>query len=465
MNYQKKFNTGVVEKLKNLISNDDSSIIKYYLNKNEFKYHFENNDFTVCDFYEIPRDLGNEMISTFKSNLNQKSNDFRKADFECAKLLYESIKITPKQASDIDFWSYLHHFDMYKYIHLRWNEIESPSKSSRETYINRHWLMTLSSQKHLINYPLTTLWWSIHLTIDDSMDDPYELSKIYFNNNRYRTVTFGGSSYVRHKEAILGILEFYKIHDIKETKENGDRISKFVNLLGGTKPLGFFKKEWFVKQLEMKFQDLCNPKELKLPFSNSQTFNEPLNRIQEKTNSKDEIVKYFNLSQDGNHKLTDLPANFTWSVPIYESFRNGFLLVCYNEEGNINKVTLKSILNKSRDLYKNGVYKTNTINNLLIDNDENKLIGICYTYKGNKYFKAHNISQLKENNDVIGLKGYQTVYDIYAKIEYKILPSECRDDLGNLYIKSFTAKGKSLKNKYYRENWGILNKYWPEIFI
>ena len=215
MNYQKKFNTGVVEKLKNLISNDDSSIIKYYLNKNEFKYHFENNDFTVCDFYEIPRDLGNEMISTFKSNLNQKSNDFRKADFECAKLLYESIKITPKQASDIDFWSYLHHFDMYKYIHLRWNEIESPSKSSRETYINRHWLMTLSSQKHLINYPLTTLWWSIHLTIDDSMDDPYELSKIYFNNNRYRTVTFGGSSYVRHKEAILGILEFYKIHDIK----------------------------------------------------------------------------------------------------------------------------------------------------------------------------------------------------------------------------------------------------------
>ena len=175
--------------------------------------------------------------------------------------------------------------------------------------------------------------------------------------------------------------------------------------------------------------------------------------------------KYFNLSQDGNHKLTDLPANFTWSVPIYESFRNGFLLVCYNEEGNINKVTLKSILNKSRDLYKNGVYKTNTINNLLIDNDENKLIGICYTYKGNKYFKAHNISQLKENNDVIGLKGYQTVYDIYDKIEYKILPSECRDDLGNLYIKSFTAKGKSLKNKYYRENWGILNKYWPEIFI
>jgi hypothetical protein len=464
MNYQKKFTSGVIDRLKNLISKGDLSVIKCYLNKNEFKYNFENNDFTVSEFEAIPFDLGDKMINTFNSNLNQKSNDYRKSDFECAKLLYENIRISPRQASDIDFWNYLHHFDMYKYIHLRWNEIENPSKSSQETYLNRHWLMTLSSQKHLINFPLTTLWWSIHLTIDEDLDDPYELSRIYFNNNRYRTVTFGGSSYVRHKEAILGILQFYKKYNIRETKEYGDKISKFVNLLGGTKPLGFFNRDWFVNQLEMKFQDLCNPEELPFSFIETVIEKKQITGIPEKVILKDKIIKYFNLTENGTHKLTDMPTDFSWSIPINQSFSNGYLLMCYNEEGNINKVTLSSLLNKSRDIYKNGVYKINSINNLLIDNDENQLIGICYSLNGNKFFKAHLIKQLKENNDVVGLKGYQTVYDIYDKIEYKILPFECKDKLGPLLIKSFPAKGKPLKNKYYKEQWGVLNKYWPEIF-
>jgi hypothetical protein len=465
MNYQKKFTAGVIDRLKEFVNKGDTSVIKSYLNKNEFKYRFEEDDFMVSDIEAIPSDLGKRMINAFTSNLTQKSNDYRKSDFECAKLLYETLKINPRQASDINFWSYLHHFDMYKYIHLRWNEIESPSKSSQETYINRHWLMTLSSQKHLINYPLTTLWWSIHLTIDNERKDPYELSKIYFNNNRYRTVTFGGSSYVRHKEAILGILQFYKIHNIRETKETGDKISKFVNLLGGTKPLGFFKRDWFVNQLEMKFQDLCNQDELKFLFVDSVDESKQNSNSPEKVILKDKILKYFNLSENGSHKLSDNSTDFSWSIPIYQSFSNGYLLLCYNEDGNINKVTLNSLLHKSRDIYKNGIYKGNTINNLLIDNNENQLIGICYSLNGNKFFKAHSIKQLKKNNDVVGLKGYQTVYDTYDKIEYKILPFECKDELGPLLIKSFPAKGKSLKNKYYREQWGTLNKYWPEIFI
>ncbi len=465
MNYQKKLSSGVIERLKNLINKGDLSVIKSYLNKNEFKFKFENNDFMDSDFEAIPSDLGKKMINVFTSNLNQKSNDYRKSDFECAKLLYENINITQRQASDIDFWSYLHHFDMYKYIHLRWSEIENPSRGSQETYINRHWLMTLSSQKHLINYPLTTLWWSIHLTIDNNLKDPYELSKIYFNNNRYRTVTFGGSSYVRHKEAILGILQFYKIHNIRETKEIGDKISKFVNLLGGTKPLGFFKRDWFINQLEMKFQDLCNPGELKFSFVENENDNKLKNNTQVKVVLKDKILKYFNLSANGIHNLTDNITDYSWSIPIYETHTIGFMLMCYNEEGNINKVTVKSLLNKSRDNYKNGIYKDNTINNLLIEKDENKIIGICYSLKGEKYFKAHSIRQLKENNDVVGLKGYQTVYDTYDKIEYRVLPSDCKDSLGPLFMKSFTAKGKSIKNKYYNEQWGVLNKYWSEIFI
>ncbi len=462
---QKKFSPGVVAQLKDKVNKEEKNLINAYLNKKEFIYKFNDFDFKYCDFDAIDSNLGDELVSIFKRNLNQKINDYRKADFECAKFLYENLKLNLRDASDVNFWSYLHHFDMYKYIHLRWNEIENPSRGSQETYINRHWLMSLSSQKHLINYPLTTLWWSVHLTIDNDRKNPYELTKIYFNNNRYRTVTFGGSSYVRHKEAIIGILEFYKIHNIRETKDYGDTISKFVNLLGGSKPLGFFKRDWFIKQLESKFSSLYKVDDLKLEFDDNEETEEP---ILPKNNTKiiiDKIIKYFNLSENGNHNLTDFKTESTWSIPITNNSKKGFLLICYNEEGNINRITIQSLLTKNRETYKNGIFRNNTVNSLLITENEDCLIGICYKIKGVKYFKAHLLSQLKENNDMVGLKGYQTTYENYDSIKYKILNIDLKNKLGHLLMKSFTAKGKAINNDYYKLELKELKKHWPEIFV
>jgi hypothetical protein len=66
-------------------------------------------------------------------------------------------------------------------------------------------------------------------------------------------------SFVRHKPAILSVLEFMKTHRKALTINItyivlGDEISKFVNLLGGTKPLSFFDKDWFSKKLEERFK-------------------------------------------------------------------------------------------------------------------------------------------------------------------------------------------------------------------
>lgn len=260
MNY-KIFKSSLVGEFLDKLNQEEADFVKLYENQEEFLYPFEESDILESNISVHNENLGEEMLQTLSDN----QNDNQAADFECAKILYENLKLTPTQAGNADFWNYLHHFDMYKYIHQRWK-----NQGDIHTHIKRHWLLNLTSQKHLINFPLTTLWWSIHLTIDETREDKYELSKVYFSNNRFRTVSLGGMSFVRHKPAILSVLEFMKNYREELTRitnytDLGDEVSKFINLLGGTKPLSFFDQDWFTEKLEERFRI-----ESKLSPSNSE---------------------------------------------------------------------------------------------------------------------------------------------------------------------------------------------------
>lgn len=458
---QKKLKKEVTNKLKKLIEEENSKLIKSYLNKENFTFDFNQEDFAYCDFEEIPQNLGQLMVDTFLNNLNpNKINDYRNADFECGKLLYENLNITPREASDINFWNYLHHFDMYKYIHKRWSEIENPSKTSQKNYILSHWLMNMSSQKHLIVYPLTTLWWSFHLTKEETKEDPYELTKIYFKNNRYRTVTFGGSSYVRHKEAILGILDFFKENKIPETKENGDNISKYINLLGGSKPLGFFDRDWFKEQLFIKFRNLIH----------SEKTNSSLKGNESSSNGimKAKVVRYFNLYNDKHcsYYLTHSPkvdADFT--VPITDEDHDSELLMYY-KEGKVNKVRVDSLLEKNIDHhYFNGQNKDQKLDRLEIIK-EPCILALSYKKNGKTYFKAHLTNQLKDQNYSLLLQGIKIIYEPYFdNLQYKTLPMKIKEELGTLLFSSFSARGKAIDNKYYQKNWKFISRYWSELFM
>ena len=471
MGKQRKFKKGVVDKLKVLVSKEDAILINSYLNKTEFQYTFDEENFDYCDFEEISHTLGQEMSQTFLNNLNQnKSNDFRTADFECAKLLYENLNITPRQASDIDFWNYLHHYDMYPYIHMRWNEIDSPSRTSQKNYILSHWLMHLSSQKSLIVYPLTTLWWSFHLTKDESREDPYELTRIYFKNNRYRTVTYGGSSYVRHKEAILGILEFMRENDIPETKENGDNISKYVNLLGGSKPLSFFDRYWFKEQLTSKFKHLIgHPTDLDKPIINEIFEDEkPITYFFPNPSQNELVIRYFNLYFDEHFSfyLTKSPKNSAnIIIPITKDEENGELLMFY-ENGKINKVQIRHLLKIKIDKqYSNGQNRDQILNKIEIIK-EPCIFGMTYKKGKKNYFKAHLTEGLKADNDSLLLQGKKVLYESdYTEVKYKVLPLALKDKLGTLVYSSFIAGGKALDNIYYRDQWHALSNYWPQLFL
>lgn len=169
-------------------------------------------------------------------------------DFKSAVALFEAYKnLTPLVASLPDLWVYLTHVDLFTYVQKRWPKVMEEDVD--EKYILNHW--------HENNYFMRTtfagLWWHTYLTYDEGRENPYELTEILFKNQDFRILRFGELNLIRHRPAMQGILEY--LLDNPEVMDNafaarGQYISRYFNMIGGTKELAFMDKDYFKKVLE-----------------------------------------------------------------------------------------------------------------------------------------------------------------------------------------------------------------------
>ena len=187
--------------------------------------------------------------------------------FDAAIILYESFKdITPTLAANSVLWVYLSHVDLANYVRREWPDLEkyesdnkksgvkkgqTSSDDDRKKYIRDHWLI---SQNGLMRTSLMNLWWSVYLTVDESLGDEhkYDLTKIFFSNDGLRTRRLGTGHLGRNKEALKGILSFMK--DNPQIFDSGIEnrmiwITRHFNLIGGTKPLSNLPHTFFYKEL------------------------------------------------------------------------------------------------------------------------------------------------------------------------------------------------------------------------
>jgi superfamily I DNA and/or RNA helicase len=170
---------------------------------------------------------------------------------------------------------------------------------------------------------------------------------------------------------------------------------------------------------------------------------------------EDKVLRYFNLNSDGTYLLETSESNTsTYSLPLYESDKNGFLLQGY-DNGHLNKVFISTLLSKRIDReYKNGFNSEATLIYLkVIKTDE--IIGLYFSEHGNKKFKAHLTKNIS-NREQLHLQGYKVIYNDFTTLEYEILPMYLFDQLERLVYQSFTATGKSLDNSNYEREWKIL---------
>jgi hypothetical protein len=241
-----KFTINTIKNLKIKVKDMSETLLTYYTKETFIQDHSFQLVTEESDVLPINNNLVEEMIEAFESE----------NEFEPGKLLFENLNLNPKQASDIGFWTYHNHYTFYQYISKRWGDIWNDQKNveNPSSYVVNHWIQSNSSQGELIDYPISGLWWSFYLTVDEERDDKYELTKIFFKNNSLRTKYFGQARFARHKPAIIGALEFIKDNNLENDLEQAGRaIYPYINLLGGIRPLAYFDKEWFKDKLNSRF--------------------------------------------------------------------------------------------------------------------------------------------------------------------------------------------------------------------
>lgn len=176
-------------------------------------------------------------------------------DFESAIQIFEAFKnLEPIQASDERLWAYLSHVDLYQYMIKRWNGAYTGTAKVAKDYINEHWFLNSTAQSGLLRHALAGLWWAVYLSVDEIRGDAkYELTKILFRQLDFPTRTLGTYKLGRHKEAVIGILEYIKENEglFSTGFEKKTRfVTKHINHIGGVKPISYYDRTFFKSELQ-----------------------------------------------------------------------------------------------------------------------------------------------------------------------------------------------------------------------
>lgn len=465
-----KFTIDTIKDLKIKVKEMNGNLLGYYTQDefkpdNSFRFATEESEVSETDANLVTR-----MIAALEQN---------ETEFEAGKLLFEKIKLNPKQASDIGFWTYHNHYTFYQYISKRWGDVWDEEKEvvNPSTYIVNHWIQSNSSQQELIKYPISGLWWSFYLTVDEEREDKYELTKIFFKNYSLRVVQMGQTRFARHKPAIQGVLEFIKENNLekKSLEQSARAIVPYINLLGGIRPLSYFDKDWFKTKLKKRFGEqikagqklFIRPDELKIIKQNNAA-----NNLADTKKQPENFDRYLCLNAESGNYMISSQSDDNWDYCIGLDFeiKDQFLIHFY-QEGKIKKTKLNgSLSNKTVDRskpYSNGKCPRLTLTGVQLINQP-VLFGIAYKTRNGIFFKAmdeQNLENFRTDNSDLNQEGKKVLYlDEPFQSAYKILPHEIMDTLGTLVQQSPTSKGAEITNKYHSDKWKALKNYWAELF-
>lgn len=191
---------------------------------------------------------------THPEGLLEKLDPTQDGDLQTAIAIFEAYPgLTPQFAQQDDLWVYLTHVDLFDYVKKRWPIKDKAEEDTSEKHILNHW------HRHPTHFLRTTFagfWWNVYLTIDEQREDKYELTKTLFNAGLdFRTLRFGELSMIRYRESMIGILEFLlKNPEVYEScfVARGQYISRYFNMIGGTKQLTALDRTFFMNELEKK---------------------------------------------------------------------------------------------------------------------------------------------------------------------------------------------------------------------
>ncbi len=185
-------------------------------------------------------------------NLLDKMIPTTDGDFASAVALYEAYKsLKPLQAINTQLWESLALTDLFPYMQKRWKLSET--KDLKRSIINHFQVKSHG----ILRQGLSGLWWLVHLTIDDSRDNKYELTEMVFKNYTLRYVRLGAGRVIQHKEAAIGILQYLKdyFEEIPSLEKVANGLTSYFNKLGAVKQLTFLDRDFFYNEMARHIEE------------------------------------------------------------------------------------------------------------------------------------------------------------------------------------------------------------------
>lgn len=167
-------------------------------------------------------------------------------DYISAVALYDAYKgLTPLQAINAQFWESLALTDLFPYMQQRWSLKDA--KDLKKSILNHFTFKAHGMMRH----GLAGLWWLVHLSVDETRDNQYELTEYLFKNYTLRIVRFGVGKVIQHKEAAIGILQYIKDHEneIPSLESVANGLTSYFNKLGAVKQLASLDRTFFYNEM------------------------------------------------------------------------------------------------------------------------------------------------------------------------------------------------------------------------
>lgn len=178
------------------------------VDKNISHYSEDTDNEWVEDFFRsesVKRPLFSSEIEM--DDIELQCGDDASLDADNAIVLHQALrgKLNAVQATDRRLWVALTHTVFYPYMISRW-PVENilNDKGTNGTVTDRYFM-----SRGFFRNGISRLYWIAEMTVDDTLDDPYEYTR-YFISNQDLINQVDGQAYCRNREVLVSCLKALK---------------------------------------------------------------------------------------------------------------------------------------------------------------------------------------------------------------------------------------------------------------
>lgn len=207
------------------------------------------NDYAEKDIYVTKK----YKIEDFNLDIPTSADD-KDIDIKNSITLYEHLKKLPNYVlSDERFWLWLMFEKAYRVC-----QILMPIKSADSSVFKDHWLFSSGNRRGLFFGALSRCYYRVSMTVDETLTDPYELTKFVINfPERFRVYSWRSISSQKH--VLLGVLKAEKeiVEKYGEQNEVGKiytELAKDLSKLGSVKLIDVMEEEEIKEYIYNKYK-------------------------------------------------------------------------------------------------------------------------------------------------------------------------------------------------------------------